>query len=148
MDKKKVLIFVVSLVILVILGNLLFRFSPYRPLVTLSMNMKPTYKEGSVLFLGPATEYQVDDVVLYDGGLANPSVVRLVDTNDDGTFVAKGDNNPASLQRADYDETKVPVEKLKGKILFGMPRILWLIILYGFNILIAYLITTFISKKL
>jgi signal peptidase I len=56
----------------------------------LSDSMYPTIKTGDVIMVVPKDEYKVGDIVAFEDG----SMIvthRIVDENEDGTFVTKGD---------------------------------------------------------
>ncbi len=56
----------------------------------LSDSMYPTIKTGDVIMVVPKDEYKVGDIVAFEDG---PMIVthRIIDENEDGTFVTKGD---------------------------------------------------------
>ena len=56
----------------------------------LSDSMYPTIKTGDVLMVVPKDEYQIGDIVAFEDG----SMIvthRIIDQNEDGSFVTKGD---------------------------------------------------------
>lgn len=56
----------------------------------LSDSMYPTIKTGDVIMVVPKDEYKVGDIVAFEDG-AIIVTHRIIDENEDGTFVTKGD---------------------------------------------------------
>ena len=56
----------------------------------LSDSMYPTIKTGDVIMVVPKDEYEVGDIVAFEDG-AIIVTHRIIDENEDGTFVTKGD---------------------------------------------------------
>ena len=56
----------------------------------LSDSMYPTIKTGDVIMVVPKDEYKVGDIVAFEDG-AMIVTHRIIDENEDGTFVTKGD---------------------------------------------------------
>ena len=54
--------------------------------------MAPTYNRGDVLFYAKADNFKADDIIIHETSRA-PSVVRIIEINDDETYKTKGDNN-------------------------------------------------------
>ena len=145
---KKIIIFIVLMILIVGLANVLFRFVlPIKPVVLVSGNMEPTHDKGDVLFYGSSNDFKVDDIIIYNTD-RNPSVVRIIEINDDGTYKAKGDNNPISISRPGMDETKIQKEQIIGKVSFGTKWYIFYPLSYGIQIIIALLLTQFIYSKL
>lgn len=71
----------------------------------ISPSMYPTIDVGDVIMVVPQDEYQIDDIVAFEdrsfGGIVTH---RIVDQNEDGTFVTKGDNPDNSRDTMPLDE--------------------------------------------
>ncbi len=145
---KKIIIFIVLMILIIGVANVLFRFVlPIKPVKLISGNMEPTHNSGEVLFYGSSNDYKVDDIIIYKPA-RNPSVVRIIEINDDGTYKAKGDNNPISISRPDMDETHIQKEQIIGKVSFGTKWYIFYSLSYGIQIIIALLLTQLIYSKL
>jgi len=93
-----------------------------RPFVVASGSMYPTYGVGDVVFIAPAREVGVGDVVLYkSGGSYILHRVIAVQRGDRGEvyYVTKGDANDSP------DPAPVPREAVVGKPLFSIPAVGW-----------------------
>ena len=145
---KQIGIFLIIMLVLVGLANVTFRYVlPTKPVKLASGNMEPTYSKGDVIFYTQSDNYKVDDIILHETSRA-PSVVRIIEINDDGTFKAKGDANPTSISSPGLDETHIPKEKIIGKVSFGTKSFIFYPLVYGIEIIIALLLTILISKKI
>ena len=145
---KKIIIFVVLIILIIGLTNVLFEFVlPIKPVKLISGNMEPTYNRGDVLFYIHSNDYKVDDIIIYETGRAL-SVVRIIEINYDGTFKAKGDNNVMPISRSDIDETHIQKEQIIGKISFGTKWFIFYSLSYGIQIIITLLLTQLIYSKL
>ncbi len=142
-DNKKILVFIIALIILMLLFNILYRFVlPIKPVRLNSMNMKPTYLKNDVLFYNQKEDYKIDEVVIITYQ-ERTVVTRIVSVNDDGTFNMKGDFNSESLAF----EQNVEKEQIKGKIEFSMNPFIFYILSYGIEILLALLLTKLYYKR-
>jgi len=145
---KKIVIFIVLMILIIGLANVLFRFVlPIKPVVLVSGNMEPTHNRGDVLFYDSSNDFKVDDIIIYKTD-RNPSVVRIIEINDDGTYKAKGDNNPISISRPGMDETHIQKKQIIGKVSFGTKWYIFYPLSYGIQIIIALLLTQLIYSKL
>jgi|TARA_Y100000294_G_C8507965_1_gene317510 signal peptidase I len=136
------------MIFLIGLANISFRYVfPTKPVKLASGNMEPTYSKGDVIFYTQSEDYKVDDIILHETSRA-PSVVRIIEINQDGTFKAKGDANPTSISRPGLDETRIPNEKIIGKVSFGTKSFVFYPLMYGIEIILALLLTILISKKI
>lgn len=144
---KKILIFIVLMILLIALSNVLFRFVlPLKAVRLISDNMAPTYDKGDVLFYSQTNEYVVEDVIISETSRGT-IVTRIIEINDDGTFKAKGDGNAASIVSSLVDETHIQKEQIIGKILFGTKWFIFYPILYIIQIIIALILTKLIYSK-
>ncbi len=142
---KQIGIFIVVLVFLIVLMNVLVHFvSPVKPVRFVSWSMEPAYHYGDVLFYQrvPKGNYKVGDVIIYDAEASTAEeqiVVRIIEENDDGTFIVKGDANPGTLEH--LDQNNLRKEQIIGKVLFGMQWYIYYPVLYLILIIVALLIT-------
>ena len=74
----------------------------------LSDSMYPTIKTGDVIMVVPKDEYKVGDIVAFEDG-AIIVTHRIIDENEDGTFVTKGD----------YEGNSVDTLPLQEKYIIG-----------------------------
>ena len=146
---KKIALFIVLLVILIVMGKLINRF--VLPLAKLnSESMYPTYNKGDILFYSKSSPYNVNDVIIFYSSRRIPIVVRIIEINPDSTYKAKGDNpktNPVPIKSIFLDETRISKEQILGKILFSFNPIIFYVLVYGIEIIIAFLLTKLISAK-
>lgn len=92
----------------------------HKILVVKSGSMEPAIKTGSVVFVSPQKEYNINDIITFAGrgDKENSITHRIIETEDtDGkkNFVTKGDANNAE------DENRVRADKVIGKVLFSIP---------------------------
>ena len=92
----------------------------HKILVVKSGSMEPAIHTGSVVFVSPRKEYNIDDIITFAGrgGKENSITHRIVNIEDAGgrkSFVTKGDANNAE------DENRVAPDKIIGKVLFSVP---------------------------
>ncbi len=145
---KQVGIFLIIMLFLIGLSNVAFRYIlPTKPVKLASGNMEPTYSRGDILFYTQEDNYKVDDVIIHEAPRGS-SVARILEINDDATFKAKGDANRASISDSlSLDETHIPNDKIIGKVSFGMKPFVFYPLLYGFEIIIAMLLTILIFRR-
>jgi hypothetical protein len=141
---RQILIFVVFLLILIGIGNTLFRLVlPVKLGLLVSSSMEPAYNQGDIFFYGKAAEYKTDDAIMIQTGLSN-ILVRIIGVNDDGSFITKADANQASIVSAEIDQTHVTQEMILGKAYFPVKSYIFYPILYGVEILLAIFFTSLI----
>ena len=87
------------------------------------------FNKGDVIFVVGAKNVNVGDVIIFNGGAANPIIHRVVSLN---PIETKGDNyitNPAQLPA----EKNINKNQIIGKAVFRIPYIGWLkLIFYEF----------------
>ncbi|MBI2652008.1 signal peptidase I [Candidatus Woesearchaeota archaeon] len=148
---KQIGIFLALMILVVALGNLIFRYIiPIKSVKLNSESMAPTYYKGDVLFYSPLISYNINDIILYKPLIRPQSiVVRIIEENPDGTFKVKGDNpqtNPIPI--AQLDQNNLKKEQIIGKISFGTKSYIFYPLVYGIEIILAILLTILISKKI
>lgn len=89
--------------------------------VVQSGSMEPVIKTGSIVFIRPAEEYKVDDIITYHRGKEEtPTTHRIVEVKKVGgktLFVTKGDANST------IDMEMVPEENVIGSVRIHIPFI-------------------------
>lgn len=122
-----ILLFIV-VVLAVFIGLASYDVIPGGPklFVVLSGSMAPEIRTGSVVAVTPVDQYKVGDVVTFgsNSGKEVPTTHRVVEIKDaDGVsmFLTKGDANNAP------DVAPVNKEAIKGKVLFSVPYVGYLI---------------------
>lgn len=110
-------------VCLVLIGSLLLLTAFPVPGINLdarvvqSGSMEPAIRTGSVIFILPAKEYVVDDIITYRmNEQETPTTHRVVNIDEEtGTFITKGDANTSS------DMGRVKKESIIGSVRFHIP---------------------------
>lgn len=104
MKKKKFLIIKIILIVLIsifigfgiyvwnaqMVGNTIPMPLGFGLAEVMSDSMYPTIKTGDVIMVVPQDEYEVDDIVAFKDSIGIVTH-RIIEENDDGTFVTKGD---------------------------------------------------------
>lgn len=92
----------------------------FRVLTVLSGSMEPAIHTGSVVIVAPANDYKIGEIITFgELGEAKISIthrvhdIKIVDG--ESVFITKGDANDGP----DKDET--PRSEVKGKVLFSIP---------------------------
>jgi len=117
--------------------------------------LKNGYNKNDVIVSIKSDEYNVGDVIRFEPDSVSTASMtlahRIVKINDDGTYQTKGDHNEGQLTKENNiiktDETSINKNQIKGKVIFKTPFYIFYPILYGIEILIVLLITSFISNK-
>ena len=145
MNWKKISVFIVTLILVILLSNLLFKFIlPIKPVRTISQNMEPTYSKNDVLFYIIEENYDINEIViLKHNGLT--TVTRIISINSDGTYEATADNN---LGRQLSMEKRIPKSEIQGKILFSINPYIFYISLLVCQIIISFLLSKLIYLRL
>ena len=94
-------------------------FFHIKPVVVVSGSMEPEIPVGSLVFIDQRDQ-SVDpgDVIAYlIGDTTDTTIVhRIVDQNDDGTYITKGDSNDTA------DPASVTKQQIVGKEIFCVPK--------------------------
>ncbi len=143
MKISKIISKLTSAIIIIVAVLILISVFPvtgnHKVLVVKSGSMEPAVKTGSVVFVSPQEEYNVNDIITFAGrgGKENSITHRIIeieDTNGKKSFVTKGDANNAE------DESKVAEDKIIGKVLFSIPYAGYLVVAakqpLGFTLLV------------
>lgn len=91
---------------------------PVYPTVVLTGSMEPVYNPGDMLLLKRAQtqSLQIGDVIQYQSGSIN-IIHRIIDMNEEGSFITQGDNNNAA------DQEPVKSEQVKGIVVSAVPKV-------------------------
>jgi len=104
--------FLLLISVLPITGN-------YRVMMVLSGSMEPSIKIGSLVIVKPADSYKIGDIISFQKkGDLEPTTHRIEEVRVAGgemLYTTKGDANNAS------DRTEVAASDIKGKVLFSIP---------------------------
>mgnify|MGYP006287277503 CR=1 FL=1 len=145
---KKIITFIVLMVLTIVVANALFRFLlPIKPIKMGSESMAPTYNVEDILFYSKSNTYKVDDIIIYKPTSRPQNIVaRIIEQNQDGTFKVKGDANRATIPPLDQNNLKE--EQIIGKVAFGTNWYVFYPLSYGIQIIIALILTQLIYPKL
>lgn len=124
---------------------LILFFSGIFPYVVLSGSMEPSIPTGSVIFVQTRDVYvQPGDVILYMNSTGN--VTHRVVKYQNGAYVTKGDANSTC------DSVPVKKEQIKGKVLFHIPELGYMVLFFrtskGICLLVLFSFLFFILKYL
>ena len=107
----------------------------YRLFYVLTGSMEPTIHSGAVVLTKESDSYVIGDIITFKSQnseiLGQPNTHRIVDINDDGSFVTKGDANNIE------DSTFVNFSEIYGKVVWNSGKLEW------FGSLLAFLTTPF-----
>jgi len=144
---KKIIIFIILVVLLSLTFRLSFGTYPYWSVVS-SKAMYPAYNVGDIVFIKNTAfdKLSVSNVVIFDSPeTRNPFMMRIISIDkNENTFTTQGDNNPKSLP----SEINVSSEYFLGKVVFSIPfvgypdfyHVGWLI-----RAILIYILACFIS---
>ena len=124
---------------------LILFFSGIFPYIVLSGSMEPSIPTGSVIFIQTREIFvQPGDVILYTGSAGN--VTHRVVKAQNEVYVTKGDANSTC------DPLPVKKEQIKGKVLFHLPGLGYVVLFFrtskGICLLILFSFLFFILKYL
>lgn len=102
--------------------------------------LKNGFSKGDIIFVVGAKNIEVGDVVIFDGGRANPIIHRVIgikDENGKKVYEAKGDNNLAQIVPGcnggvcwTTDEKNIREDQLIGKAVLKVPVIGWVKLIF------------------
>src|SRR3989344_49666 len=150
---KKIIQIILTLAIFVLLPAVVFTLITSKTnailgiqsFVVLSGSMQPAIPVGGIVYTQKQASYQKGDIVAFKSGDVNVTH-RIVDVENDGSFVTRGDANNAS------DSKTVAVNDILGKELVFLPYVGNMIIFLktpiGFFGSVVFPITVFIVLEL
>ncbi|MBQ0041276.1 MAG: signal peptidase I [Clostridiales bacterium] len=114
-----------GLVALIIIAALLCLILHYEPAVVMSGSMEPTFHTGSVVLVDRdnTSNVKIGDAIAFDNG-GTYITHRIVDKSKEG-YITKGDANESE------DPWIVPAADVKGKVVFSIPMIGYLMKLFA-----------------
>jgi signal peptidase I len=89
-----------------------------------SFPFKHGLEKGDIILVTRAKNAKIGDVIIFNGGQANPIIHRVV--KDDGKFTTKGDNNNGLLST----EQGIDKEKVVGKASLRIPYLGWIKLIF------------------
>jgi len=93
--------------------------------VVVSGSMEPTLYRGDVIVMYDTKKepYRVGEIIAFQVKEDNPFILhRIVDINDNGDILTKGDNNPVPDDQFLY-HGRLSKEQVKGRVCFSVPWI-------------------------
>ena len=144
---KKIIIFVIVLLLLNMLSGIAINAMPTKMLKVISESMAPAYHKGDLVFFKQAS-YNVNNVVVYKPSTREDLIVmaRIVAKNADGTFKVKGDANTDTNPA--LDQNSVKADQILGKVVGSVNFILLYIVLNSAQLLIAFVVSKLLYAKL
>lgn len=89
--------------------------------VIISGSMEPSICVNDVIVVQEQEDYGISDVVVYvDADLHNLCTHRIVDVDNDGNFITKGDANNAN-------DKPISKDSIQGKVIAVVPQLGWLL---------------------
>lgn len=110
-----------GLAALIIISAILCWFLHYEPAVVMSGSMEPTYHTGSVVLVDRdnTSDIKIGDAIAFVNG-GTYIAHRIISKSEEG-YITKGDANESE------DPWVVPVADVKGKVVFSIPIIGYII---------------------
>lgn len=81
--------------------------------VVLSGSMEPELSVGDLLIVSEREAYEVGDIVVFQDG-RTPVTHRIVETDEDGKFITRGDAN-------NTNDAPIFPDQIKGEVVFSIP---------------------------
>jgi len=104
------------------------------------------YASGDILFYAESETYNVNDVILYKPSSIEQIIfAEIVEINLDGTFKVIG-TNPEPID--DLDQNNLKKEQIMGKVISSISAYIFYPIFIAINLILAFILTHFISKKI
>lgn len=147
---KKIGIFCIVFILLLILANVLLRFIlPVTPTLVTTDAMRPAYNKFDIVFRSPSDHYGVGDVVIVRitntfSGNVEDVITRIIKINSDNTYTTKMDAN----RRFFHFEDHIKQNQIKGKVIFSTKAYVYYPLIYSILIILAFLITKVVCSKL
>jgi len=84
------------------------------------------FTKGDIIFVVSAENLEVGDVIIFNGGQANPIIHRVIDIQENGGVTTKGDHNNGLLSV----EKRISQEQILGKAVFRVPALGWVKLIF------------------
>lgn len=78
--------------------------------------------KGDMVFVVSADNLEVGDVIIFNGGIANPLIHRIVSVGE--TYSTKGDNYKTNSNQLNSEKI-IEKDRIVGKALFKVPMVGW-----------------------
>lgn len=121
--------------------------------VVSSSSMVPTYEVGDIIITKNINydDVEVEDIIVFYSPTLDKFVVhRVIDINEDGSFITQGDNNPSPDNEYVYEENYIGVVKAKipkiGTLVLENRNILFIIVISIFAFVIIVEIVNIIKN--
>jgi len=145
LNKKIIGVFAVVLIILITLSLISLNFILPIKTVMISGDVGH-YKNGDILFFTESDSYNINDFILYEpSSSASIFVAKIIEKNTDDTFKVIS-TNPESIENLDQNNLKK--EQIIGKVISSMSPYIFSFILIAINLVLAFIITHFIYKRI
>ena len=117
---ENIIVFLSAVIVLFFVAMIVLPKFNYGLIIIRSGSMEPTIKTGSIVFTKSENHYKKGDIITFNS--ENHSLVthRIVESNND-KYTTKGDNNNTT------DDFVVPRRAVKGKMLFTVPYVGYLL---------------------
>ena len=89
---------------------------------TVDWDFQNGLNKGDMIFVVSAENLKVGDVIIFNGGIANPLIHRVVGVGD--TYSTKGDNYKTNSKQLPSEKV-IEKDRLVGKALFKVPFVGW-----------------------
>ena len=89
---------------------------------TLGWDFQNGINKGDMIFVVAAENLQIGDVIIFDGGTANPLIHRVIKIGE--TYSTKGDNYKTNSKQLPSEKV-IEEHQLVGKALFKVPIVGW-----------------------
>ncbi len=115
-------ILAVYLVLTVVLPIAMATKSPL--MVVVSESMSPALDIGDIIIVQGRDDYGVHDIVVFKTEYSQkPIVHRIVEINEEGRFVTKGDSNEFSDPGRIAPGEGVALDDIQGKVIYVVPKL-------------------------
>ncbi|MCK5449654.1 hypothetical protein KAI32_02215 [Candidatus Pacearchaeota archaeon] len=89
---------------------------------TVGWDFKNGINKGDMIFVVEAKNIEIGDVIIFNGGSANPLIHRVIKIGD--TYSTKGDNYKTNSRQLSSEKI-IEEDRLVGKALFKVPFVGW-----------------------
>jgi signal peptidase I len=86
------------------------------------------FNKGDVIIVMSAKNLEKGDIIIFNGGRAQPIIHRIVKVNEN-SYQTKGDHNSNSIPGL-YGETNITPDRILGKAVLRVPYLGWIKILF------------------
>jgi len=94
---------------------------------TNNWDFKNGLNKGDVIFVVGATNLEIGDVIIFNGGASHPIIHRLIEENE--PYQTKGDNYKSNSEQL-QSEKEISENQLIGKAVFKIPYVGWIKLIF------------------